>query len=104
LLEYEDLSYQEIASVLNCPVETVMPRLAKARKTLALCFLKRRSGSSGPEDFHASPSWLPAAIGLWFSRPQRWLAACETQERFSSTRLCLALMKKVKRFAYDAPQ
>ena len=43
-------------------------------------------------------------IGLWFSRPQRWLAACETQERFSSTRLCLALMKKVKRLAYDAPQ
>jgi RNA polymerase sigma-70 factor, ECF subfamily len=34
LREYEELSYREIASVLNCPVETVMSRLTRARKTL----------------------------------------------------------------------
>jgi RNA polymerase sigma-70 factor, ECF subfamily len=41
LREYEDMSYQEIASVVGCPVGTVMSRLARARAMLRLRYAER---------------------------------------------------------------
>ncbi|HTR88224.1 MAG TPA: sigma-70 family RNA polymerase sigma factor [Reyranella sp.] len=46
LREIEDLSYKEIAAVLDLPIGTVMSRLARARERLAAA-LRDRLGRSG---------------------------------------------------------
>jgi RNA polymerase sigma-70 factor, ECF subfamily len=59
LREYEEFSYQEIASIVGCPAETVISRLERARSTLRVLLSDINEVRVIPErkaEFQLSPS------------------------------------------------
>ena len=50
LADVEELSYQEIAKVMNCPIGTVMSRINRGRRTLARLLRSQNFDQSQPGD------------------------------------------------------
>ena len=63
LREYEDMSYQEIAEILDCPIGTVMSRLARARLKMRSIFLESQKAPLEPQKVTA-PNHQSSSFGI----------------------------------------
>jgi RNA polymerase sigma-70 factor (ECF subfamily) len=63
LADVEELSYQEIASILSCPIGTVMSRINRGRKMLAR-LLRSYEGEQPEQRHHSSPTGDKEVDGL----------------------------------------